>query len=456
MTERGSSAEGGYRPPQIFDEAVARGFAGFQVVHPQDELIDPTHPDRRVQPHAYTHQTIINGRTRHGNKACTPSQIEEWKARAEQVLQRGERYEATAVIGGMPVLLQTNSPHLINFWRRNWYLTDGEQVREASERYAIPIVKLWAAVQERDPESARAFYCGETNEAVFWNTDYYGQVKSWALGAAGVELSKYDVHSIHGACVEVNGKGIVIVAPTGTGKSTYTDLLSRFHEIDSRYTSKINSDDWVYVRDGIATPSERHIYVRTDVVADSPSKETKAAGRSLAAVMREILDRYPAENVPVRGQRRLYRQVPNSRCMIDPADIATLTFETRIHLLVLLRRDDHSPFEKVLDSEEALQILEEGEYTIQPGSGPREMWGQVAYEPWYNPYLLRPDREFERRMFASYSQRHGIPCVIYNTGARVCAREFGIDKRPEELTDQDFEKIILGTARRMLDRLEGL
>ncbi len=62
------------------------------------------------------------------------------KERAERVLGR-DRRAGQAVIGGMPVLLQTNSHHAANFWSRNWFLTDRTAVEEAGRRHGIPCVK---------------------------------------------------------------------------------------------------------------------------------------------------------------------------------------------------------------------------------------------------------------------------------------------------------------------------
>lgn len=443
--------EDGYQIPPVFVEAVGRGFSGFRRIENPSLLIDPAQPDRSLSPSRYSHHTIINGRTPNSDKKCAPEKIQVWREKSEKVLSEGPRYRAVALIGGMPVLLTTNSIHAINFWQQNWYLGDPAEVEAAARRYGIPIVRMRAAVEEPDPKSAQAFYCRENNETVFWNTDYYGQMKSWALGAAGVELARYNIHSIHGACVEINGQGVLIIAPTGTGKSTYTNVLANIQQLDPRYTGKINSDDWVYVKDGVATPSERYIYVRTNAVSDEiPHEEMGETMRH----MKRIFDEAPAENVPVPDGRRLYCGIANSRCMINPADIAVMTYSTPIQLVILLRRDSYSPFEKALDTDEALEVLEKGEYMIQPGSGPKEKWGELACEPWYNPYLLAPEREFERRMFASYKERHGAKYVIYNTGAAVCAREFGIKKAAEELTEKDFQEIIMGTARRMLALLQ--
>jgi hypothetical protein len=438
-----------YRIPEVFVEAHARGFGGFPLVANPEALLDPA-TGRAVAPAAYSHETVLKRRAPNANKKATPEEIGALKERAERVLGR-ERRAVQAVIGGMPVFLQTNSLHAANFWSRNWFLTDRGAVEEATRRHGIPCVKMWCAIEGRDPDSAGAYYCAETNECVFWNTDYYGQMKSWALGAAGVELARFDIHSIHGAVVDVSGRGVLIIAPTGTGKSTYTQLLAHIGRFDPRYRGHINSDDWVYVKDGVATPSERHIYVRTNAVHDSIREaEMPADMREL----KRVFDRHPAENVPVRGGVRRYSEVPNSRCMIDPAALAPVSYATPIDLVVLLRRDPHSPFEQMLSTDEALATLEEGQFTVQPGAGPQEDWGKLANEPWYNPYLLRPDREFERRMFAMYTEEWGAPYVIYNTSAEACLREFGIAKAVDELQPDDFRGFIERTAQRMLKRLE--
>ncbi|MBA2563878.1 MAG: hypothetical protein H0V09_00440 [Gemmatimonadetes bacterium] len=440
-----------YEVPQVFEEAAAAGFKGFELAVEPEPLLDPEEPSRTCQPGEYTHATIVNGRAAANDKSSPPALIAEWNERAERVLARGNAFETVALIGGMPVRLRTNSPHLINFWRQNWFLADADVAAGAAREYGIPVVGMRAAIESRDPTTARAFYCRETNETVFSNTDYYGQMKSWALGAAGVELAKYGIHSVHGACIEVDGMGMVIIAPTGTGKSTYTNLLSRIGSIDPGRRGRINSDDWVYVKGDVATPSERRIYVRTNAVDDAlHDDEMDATMRR----MKEIFDVSPSENVPVVEGSRLYSATPNSRCMIDPAEVAEMTYGTRIHLIVLLRRDDVSPFERVLGTEEALEILEEGAYMIQPGAGPKEKWGQMATEPWYNPYLLRPDREFERRSFASYSEDHGVRYVVYNTGTAACRRELGLPNRGHPPDHEELQLIVRGTAQRMLRQLE--
>ncbi len=437
-----------YRIPSVFQDAHARGFPGLRLVANPDKLLDPA-TGQPVAPEAYSHETILKRRAPNANKRATVAEIAELRERAERALGP-DAHTVQAVIGGMPVVLRTNSYHAANFWSRNWFLADRAAVGEASRRYGVPCVKMWCAIERRDPDSAGAYYCPDTNECVFLNTDYYGQMKSWALGAAGVELAKYDIHSIHGAVVDVNGRGVLIIAPTGTGKSTYTQLLAHIGGLDPRYRGRINSDDWVYVRDGVATPSERHIYVRTNAVRDDLEEARMPEDMRR---LKRVFDAHPAENVPVRDGRRRYDSVPNSRCMIDPGALAPVTYATPVDLIVLLRRDPHSPFEQMLSAPEAVAVLEEGQFTVQPGAGPQEDWGKLANEPWYNPYLLRPDPAFERRMFAAYPERWGARYVIYNTSAAACSREFGVPRPVEALGPEDYRRFIERTAERMLQRL---
>ena len=46
-----------------------------------------------------------------------------------------------------------------------------------------------------------------------------------------------------------------------------------------------------------------------------------------------------------------------------------------------------------LNPYQAIDVLKKGEYQIRPGAGPKEMWGKMGYESWYNQYLLEKDDE---------------------------------------------------------------
>jgi hypothetical protein len=151
-------------------------------------------------------------------------------------------WQHDVVIHGVRVRATTNSPHLIHFWRENWYSVDEWQGITGRPAPETPQVVVYAFGGVADQQEA-AYYSRRTNTIIFFNTSYYGQLKSWVLGAVGRVLAEeYGIHSIHGACVEKDGQGILYIAPTGTGKSTSS------YGLMSYATTRFHSDDWVYIR----------------------------------------------------------------------------------------------------------------------------------------------------------------------------------------------------------------
>ncbi len=152
------------------------------------------------------------------------------------------------VIHGVRVRAITNSGHLANFWRTNWYSPEEWRAQTGLEAPVKPQVTVYALGRVADQQEA-AYYSRRTSTIVFFNTSYYGQLKSWVLGAVGRVLAEeWGIHSIHGACVEKGGRGVLYIAPTGTGKSTSSYGLQATYP-DTRF----HSDDWVYVRYAYAT-----------------------------------------------------------------------------------------------------------------------------------------------------------------------------------------------------------
>jgi hypothetical protein len=436
-----------YQVPVVFDD----GRGAFKRLPNPSSYMDPADPGRTIEPSRYVWHTVVTARTPTNNKKTTLEEITRLIEDAEDTFARSPRmFDLVALISGMPVHLRTNSAHLANFWGQNWYLG---RLAEVQERLGKNFITIRAALDPtkdlRQPAAraellptAAAYFCPENRQIVFTNTDYYGQCKSWALGAAGVGLADFKIHSCHGAAVEIDGVGVVIIAPTGTGKSTYTNWLAQH--------GTINSDDWVYIQQHgdtfYANPAERFIYVRSNVVKDNPENGDNPALVAEDPVMRrqyEIFERCPAENVPVEGGRRVYNKIPNSRVLIDPRDIAPLNYRTRVKLVLLLRRDDVSPYVMELTTPEAMEILRTGEFMVAPGATiyPEEI-GTIKRESWYNPYLLAPDDAFEAGRFAAVRDQGGAKYVIINTSS-IYARK-GRNGQPDvnELIDRTGKKIL--------------
>ncbi|MCK5235629.1 MAG: pyridoxal phosphate-dependent aminotransferase, partial [Deltaproteobacteria bacterium] len=210
------------------------------------------------------HMTDVKGRVA-SSKEISVEERNELVALAQKKLDDNpEIYHWTANIHGIAIKLHTNSYHLYDFWVENWFA--------GPRTHTILPHGLIYAVNGVEGHEPHAYYNHETRTAIFINTEYYGQCKSWALGiAADILETQHDMHSIHGSCAVVYGKGIVIIAPTGTGKSTHTWGLMQLPD------GKIHSDDWIFVRykKGIALAdiSERKFYLRTDMVKDFPNLE---------------------------------------------------------------------------------------------------------------------------------------------------------------------------------------
>lgn len=424
---------------------------------PADLIIDPNppclenRPLKNIAPKDYNWHTAIRSRSPINNKNTSLSEIKDLIELCEDYFKEVPQiFHSVALISGLPVMLKTNSAHLANFWHLNWYL--GYR-RDAEKRMGSSLITIRAAFGLKDKKGdllpIGAYFCPENRQIVFINTDYYGQCKSWALGAAGVGLSDFNIHSIHGACVEIDGVGVLIIAPTGTGKSTYTNQLARY--------GLINSDDWVYVKEEngefFAYPSERNIYVRSNAVQDDPLKGHSRESALLNPVMRrqfKIFEQSPAENVAVVNGLRIYERVANSRVMINPVLLTRMAFKTPVKVVVLLRRDSISSYKEELNTDEAVKILSKGEYMIGPGvTDDQTKWNTLACESWYNPYLLAPDHAFEEKRFRTLAEKGKARYVIFNTAA-IYAKKFLADGSP------DLEDLIQTTTKEMLKYVSRL
>lgn len=341
-------------------------------------------------------KTSVDGRVQ-SNTSVPKAQMDDLVETAKSNLPYDRLYTWNANINGVIIQLMTNNFHLMDFWIENWFPAPLEGVQPHGVIYAVTGLR---------DEKPYAYYCTESKTAVFVNTDYYGQCKSWALGiVADIMEMQYNVHSIHASVVDIGGCGIAIIAPTGAGKSTHAYGL-----VFNVPNARMHSDDWCYV-DYIggakhgrasATISERKFYLRTGIAADYPR-------------LGELFDRCKLENV---GET--YTSNSNSRAMLDPIWIEgpdSFIHTTRIRSVVLLRRDPESPPEQKLGIDEALDILKKGEYMVLPGAGRELEQGKMRNEPFYNPYLLVRNAERMELQIEFFTRLLSLStCYIVNTG----------------------------------------
>jgi aspartate/methionine/tyrosine aminotransferase len=331
----------------------------------------------------------------------------------EDRLRHDTYYEWNANIAGVVVQLRTNVKHLHEFWVENWYPSELESDLE-------PHGVIYAAdgIAGREP---RAFYNAASRTGVLVNCDCYDQVRKWALGmVTDIVERQSETHTIHGACLEVGGKGLALIAPPGVGRGTLCYGLLQKDGV------KIHSNDFFLVRytgtEAIADISERKFYVRTRVARTYD-------------YMAPLFDRSKLENVVTRKEDCLNQECENlgscdldagethcywaskySRAMLDPYWIGGVNkYAKRVSLrrVVILRKDAVSPAVERIRPEEALTFLEEGRYL--PSGGVLEA---PKNEPFYNPYILNPTRErldLHKRYFEHLLR--SVPCFLVNSGA---------------------------------------
>jgi hypothetical protein len=286
-----------------------------------------------------------------------------------------ERVDISA--GGVIISVLTNSPNIQRMGVHNW---------PKAPPGVVPQI-IFYLITGIPGQAPHFWYCPELRMALSINSSYYGEMKSRALGMGMDVLQPMGVHSIHGSCLDIGGRGLVIIAPTGTGKSTLCAMLEK--KVPG---TRIHSDDWIYIeflfdekgrpRLAIGRYSELFYYMRTATATSQPS-------------LAEVFENSLLENVPIdEAGHYIWKGFGNSRALIDPLNLVSgttiiakenrLARFTSIEKVVFLRRDPASPELVRLDPAEAVRILSEGKMQYLPGSGRTG----PGTERWLNPYVL--------------------------------------------------------------------
>ncbi|MBS7616148.1 aldolase [Candidatus Bathyarchaeota archaeon] len=167
----------------------------------------------------------------------------------------GERllYEERADIYGCCIKLLTDIKYMKERWEESFYPMSAH-VRSHGR----------LIVTNEENMEQQVLYDPLSKTAFLINIDYYGWVKSLALSVASDILEdNHGINSVHGACVDVDGKGVCLIAPSGTGKTTHTYGLLRIKGV------RVVSDDWFFVRLmgelAVAFASEKNFYIQADI-----------------------------------------------------------------------------------------------------------------------------------------------------------------------------------------------
>lgn len=279
----------------------------------------------------------------------------------------GERllYEERADIYGCCIKLLTDVKYVKERWEESFYPMSAH-VRSHGR----------LIVTNETGGEQSVFYDPLSKTASLINVDYYGWVKSIALSVASDILEdSHGINSVHGACVDVDGKGACLIAPSGTGKTTHTYGLLRLKGI------RVISDDWFFVRlmgeQAIAFASEKNFYIQADI-ADNWGEYQKLVEKA---------------EFDSKG-----RAVVNVRWVVGKGKILHMT---TLKKAILLKRDpgDKSVFDR-LSPEEASSYIESVDFC--------------------NPHMLVKDErktDLRRRFFKELFNH--LEAYIVNTAAPI-------------------------------------
>lgn len=260
-------------------------------------------------------------------------------------------YEERADIYGCCIKLLTDIKYVKERWEESFY------PMSANIRSHGRLI-----VTSEAGESLQVLYDPLSKTAFLINVDYYGWVKSIALSVAGDILEdEHGINSVHGACIDIDGLGVCLIAPPGTGKSTHTYGLLRLEGV------RVVSDDWFFTRlmggRALAFASEKNFYVQADIA-------------NIWGEYQKLIDK--AEFDPMG------RAVVNVRWIVGKGKIMPMT---TLRKAILLKRDP-------------------GDKTILTKLTPNEALTYIENADFCNPHMLVRDerktsmrRRFFRELF---------------------------------------------------------
>ena len=259
------------------------------------------------------------------------------------------RYEVKSEVYGCCIKLLTDDKTVKERWEENFYFIS-QGIRSHGRLYVVAGPGVPEDTVLYDPASKTAFLI---------NISYYGWIKSLALSVAGDVLEDgHGIYSVHGACIDVAGRGCCIIGVSGAGKTTQTYGLLR----DG--TTRVVADDWFYARifgdEVFAYGSEKNFYIRAD----------------LATVWSAYADLLALADFDAEG-----RAVVDLRLVTGKGRILPMT--TLRQVFILYRDPDEPLIPRHPASAETLSLLERN--------------------GWFNPHLLvrSPFKEDLRRRFFS-------------------------------------------------------
>ncbi|MCD6279350.1 hypothetical protein J7J26_01070 [Candidatus Micrarchaeota archaeon] len=202
-------------------------------------------------------------------------------------------YQKKAEIHGTCIKFFTDNHEFYDMWQEN-FKDMPEYIRPHGRLFAISgdgSIKNRRIIKNKE-NKLQVLYEPLSKTVIIKNCDYYGWVKSIALGLVADFLedfvSEHRRYSIHGSYIDHAGRGIGIIGPSGSGKTTLTYGLM----LDNRFN--FLTDDWFFVRlydhEIRIFSSERNSYIRADLTESWPKYKRRMKSIDYDNMGRTIID----------------------------------------------------------------------------------------------------------------------------------------------------------------------
>jgi len=262
-------------------------------------------------------------------------------------------FDRKANVSGACLHFYSNTERWTGEWDSNWFFMD-ESIRSHGKLFAIDTVAHETGGKGKRHKTANKkpteLYDPISRTLFFMDAGYYGWLKSAALALVGDVLEdNHRIFSIHGALLSVDGKGVSLIGPSGTGKTT----LSYGLLLDP--CVKLVADDWHFFKfvnsEATGYASEKNTYIRADVASVWKEYKQLLEGAKLDNRGRAVVD--------------VGRAIGKNK----------LEMTADMRYVVLLQRDKTKPIIRELSAKEAVDYLVKNDY-CNPHTLQKNAWKQ--------------------------------------------------------------------------------
>jgi hypothetical protein len=236
---------------------------------------------------------------------ASPGLRDRLHALAARALEGREAFIHDAAVGGRRVRLFSNSHHLADFWRDAW---PTEADRRRDEGKPLPpgaVLTVYAAIDvPGEPEASCS--SAASREVFLFNTSFYGDLRAVTMAALDRLLAPAGERLLHGAAIELEGKGIILLYPKEVIHPTPTWGLMELPG------ARFLADGWLLLDPaGRVSAVEKSVYLRASTSSSYPDL---AAG-----ILSGKLENVPDPGEKAAGPLERLAASDNARALVSPA-----------------------------------------------------------------------------------------------------------------------------------------